>query len=342
MCLAEFQHAGRGRRGRRWIAPLGGGLCLSVGWQFADTPPELSALTLAVGVVARRALAAVAGVDVGLKWPNDLVLDARKLGGILLELTAEAQGGCYVVAGIGINVSLPPESLRTLSDWPRGAIDLATATSGAPPRARRARGELDRRPRGAVRRVRRGGVRAVLRGLARSRLPERPQRHARGCDGHGERHCARHRGRRRAADRDRDRGAPARGLRRRERAERRDAGRDRHRQHADQVGAGRRRPSLEARERRASRLRRTARLRRWPPRFRRTCRVRSSRTSRATPSRASSRSCCASGRASFRSSSPCGRSNSACAARTTIRRGSASIVGSPCSRRITWLPERHA
>ena len=147
VCIAEFQHAGRGRRGRRWIAPLGGGLCLSVGWQFADTPPELSALTLAVGVVARRALAAVAGVDVGLKWPNDLVLDARKLGGILLELTAEAQGGCYVVAGIGINVSLPPESLRTLSDWPRGAIDLATATSGAPPAARRARGELDRRPR---------------------------------------------------------------------------------------------------------------------------------------------------------------------------------------------------
>ncbi len=138
VCIAEFQHAGRGRRGRRWSAPLGGGLCLSVGWQFADTPPELSALTLAVGVVARRALAAAAGVDVGLKWPNDLVLDARKLGGILLELTAEAQGGCYVVAGIGINVSLPPESLRTLSDWPRGAIDLATATSGAPP----ARGAL--------------------------------------------------------------------------------------------------------------------------------------------------------------------------------------------------------
>ena len=74
----------------------------------------------------------------GLKWPNDLVLDARKLGGILLELTAEAQGGCYVVAGIGINVSPAAESLRTLSDWPRGAIDLATATSGAPP----ARGAL--------------------------------------------------------------------------------------------------------------------------------------------------------------------------------------------------------
>ncbi len=77
-------------------------------------PAELSALTLAVGVVVRRVLAAVAGVDVALKWPNDLVLDERKLGGILLELTAEAQGACHVVAGIGLNVALPPESLPSL------------------------------------------------------------------------------------------------------------------------------------------------------------------------------------------------------------------------------------
>ena len=133
VCLAEFQTAGRGRRGRRWLAPLGGGLCLSAGWQFAGAPRDLSALTLAVGVVARRALKDVSGLDVALKWPNDLVLDERKLGGILLELSAEAQGRCYVVAGIGINVALPPQSLSALSDWPRGAVDLATAMRGAPP-----------------------------------------------------------------------------------------------------------------------------------------------------------------------------------------------------------------
>jgi BirA family biotin operon repressor/biotin-[acetyl-CoA-carboxylase] ligase len=134
VCIAEFQHAGRGRRGRRWIAP-----------QFADAPADLSALTLAVGVVVRRAVAAVAGVDVALKWPNDLVLEGRKLGGILLELEGEAQGGCHVVAGIGVNVALPPESLRTLSDWPQGAIDLATATCGTPPaRAALAVGLIDR------------------------------------------------------------------------------------------------------------------------------------------------------------------------------------------------------
>jgi BirA family transcriptional regulator, biotin operon repressor / biotin---[acetyl-CoA-carboxylase] ligase len=133
VCLAEYQTAGRGRRGRRWLAPLGGGLCISAGWQFAGAPRDLAALTLAVGVVARRALAEVAGLDVALKWPNDLALDERKLGGILIEVAAEAQGRCYAVVGIGINVALPPESLAKLSDWPRGAIDLATALRGVPP-----------------------------------------------------------------------------------------------------------------------------------------------------------------------------------------------------------------
>jgi BirA family transcriptional regulator, biotin operon repressor / biotin---[acetyl-CoA-carboxylase] ligase len=133
VCLAEFQTAGRGRRGRRWSTPLGGGICLSVGWQFAGMPAELAALTLAVGVAVRRALARVAGLEVELKWPNDLVCDERKLGGILLEVAAEGHGGAHVVAGIGLNVALPPDLLPSLSDWPRGAIDLATALGGEPP-----------------------------------------------------------------------------------------------------------------------------------------------------------------------------------------------------------------
>jgi BirA family biotin operon repressor/biotin-[acetyl-CoA-carboxylase] ligase len=133
VCIAEFQTAGRGRRGRAWRAPLGAGLCLSAAWQFRETPPQLAALTLAVGVVARRVIADVAGIEVGLKWPNDLVWRDRKLGGVLLELDAEAQGGCHVVAGIGINVAMPDRALAGLSDWPEGAADLATATGGRPP-----------------------------------------------------------------------------------------------------------------------------------------------------------------------------------------------------------------
>ena len=133
VCIAEFQSDGRGRRGRSWRAPLGGGLCLSVGWQFTETPPQLAALTLAIGVVVRRAVAEVAGVDIALKWPNDLVHADRKLGGILVELSAEAHGSCHVVAGVGINVAIPAAKLATLSDWPRGATDLTQATGGGPP-----------------------------------------------------------------------------------------------------------------------------------------------------------------------------------------------------------------
>ena len=133
VCIAEFQTAGRGRRGRRWNAPLGSGIALSVGWQFAGMPAEPSALTLAVGVAVRRALARVAGLTIALKWPNDLVFDERKLGGILLELRAEAHGGAHVVAGIGLNVALPSSLLPSLSDWPRGAVDLQTALGEEPP-----------------------------------------------------------------------------------------------------------------------------------------------------------------------------------------------------------------
>jgi BirA family biotin operon repressor/biotin-[acetyl-CoA-carboxylase] ligase len=133
VCIAEYQTAGRGRRGRAWNVPLGGGICLSAGWQFAGMPAELAALPLAVGVAVRRALERVAGLEIALKWPNDLVCDERKLGGILLELAAEAHGGAQVVAGIGLNVALPAELLPTLSDWPRGAIDLATALGRDPP-----------------------------------------------------------------------------------------------------------------------------------------------------------------------------------------------------------------
>src|SRR5262245_15720819 len=78
--LAECQTAGRGRRERPWYAPPGGALCLSVGWSYGALPHGASALSLAVGVCARRALAAFANSPVQLKWPNDLLAAERKLG----------------------------------------------------------------------------------------------------------------------------------------------------------------------------------------------------------------------------------------------------------------------
>jgi BirA family biotin operon repressor/biotin-[acetyl-CoA-carboxylase] ligase len=131
VCVVEYQHGGRGRRGRVWSAPPGGALCLSVGWHFASPPPDLSALGLAVAVAARRAIDAAAGVAIGVKWPNDLVVDDRKLGGILVELRTDGEG-TQVVVGIGVNVCMPAERLAAVSDWPHGAIDLARATGGRP------------------------------------------------------------------------------------------------------------------------------------------------------------------------------------------------------------------
>lgn len=133
ICLAEYQRAGRGRRGRNWIAPFGSGLCLSAGWAFDEMPKDLSALTLATGLVIRRTLRETVGVGIKLKWPNDLIWGDRKLGGILVELKAESQGSCFIVIGMGLNVSSFPAQLEAESQWSNGAVDLGTATEGRPP-----------------------------------------------------------------------------------------------------------------------------------------------------------------------------------------------------------------
>lgn len=104
--LAEHQSAGRGRRGRSWLAPPGGALCFSCSWSFKSLPAAVSALSLAVGVWTRRALLTLGVEAVQLKWPNDLVTADGKLGGILIELRAEAGGLAQVVIGLGLNVVL--------------------------------------------------------------------------------------------------------------------------------------------------------------------------------------------------------------------------------------------
>lgn len=133
VCLAEFQSGGRGRRGRAWLAPFGRGLCLSVGWQFETQPPDLAALGLAAGVVARRALSDLLILPIQIKWPNDLLFEGKKLGGILVELAAESHGPCHAVVGIGLNVSATPELAGSPGAWLGGAVDLATATGAQLP-----------------------------------------------------------------------------------------------------------------------------------------------------------------------------------------------------------------
>jgi BirA family transcriptional regulator, biotin operon repressor / biotin---[acetyl-CoA-carboxylase] ligase len=104
--LSELQHAGRGRRGRHWIAPFGGSIALSMSWSFTDASRANPTLSLCVGVAIARALGRAGALGIGLKWPNDLWFDDRKMGGVLVEVRAEAGGPAHVVIGVGLNVSL--------------------------------------------------------------------------------------------------------------------------------------------------------------------------------------------------------------------------------------------
>ncbi|HTP40054.1 MAG TPA: biotin--[acetyl-CoA-carboxylase] ligase [Steroidobacteraceae bacterium] len=128
--LAEYQSAGRGRRGRSWLAPPGGALCFSCSWSFGSLPAAASALSLAVGVWTRRALRRLGVTDVQLKWPNDLVTPDGKLGGILIELRAEASGLAQVVIGLGLNVVLDRALREQVRASGTRAVDLQSLGLG--------------------------------------------------------------------------------------------------------------------------------------------------------------------------------------------------------------------
>ena len=113
-CLAEWQSAGRGRRGRNWISPLGGNIYLSQLWRFNSGPAQLSGLSLAAAVAVIKAIHHCGATTAGLKWPNDVLVDGRKLAGILLEINGESNGPTNVIVGIGINVRLPESSLQEI------------------------------------------------------------------------------------------------------------------------------------------------------------------------------------------------------------------------------------
>ena len=102
--LAEAQSAGRGRRGRGWVSTPYHNLVLSIAWTFEGGPSVLAGLSLAAGVAVLRALDAFGVPQAGLKWPNDILLNGRKLAGLLVDLRGEANGPSHVVLGLGLNV----------------------------------------------------------------------------------------------------------------------------------------------------------------------------------------------------------------------------------------------
>ena len=120
---AHIQTHGKGRRGRTWVSQLGASLTFSLLWRFQCGAAALSGLSLAVGVALIRALNALGVNDAQLKWPNDVLVDGKKLAGILIELQGDLEGPSAAVIGIGFNLNLPNKVLQSI-DQP--AIDLAS------------------------------------------------------------------------------------------------------------------------------------------------------------------------------------------------------------------------
>jgi BirA family biotin operon repressor/biotin-[acetyl-CoA-carboxylase] ligase len=128
VCLAEWQSAGRGRRGRAWIAPIGASICFSLLKRFDVGVAALSGLSLVAGIALANALSDCGVTGFGLKWPNDVVVAGRKLAGILVEAGGEFLGPSHAVIGIGVNCRLPV-GLET----GQPTTDLARTCVGAPP-----------------------------------------------------------------------------------------------------------------------------------------------------------------------------------------------------------------
>ena len=107
LCAAEIQNAGRGRRGNEWLCAPHKNIMLSVSWSFSHWPKSITGLGLAVALVVTERLNEDYDLNVKIKWPNDLMIDNRKLGGILIDVAGEASGVCNVVVGLGLNVHQP-------------------------------------------------------------------------------------------------------------------------------------------------------------------------------------------------------------------------------------------
>ena len=116
--LAEHQTGGRGRRGRQWHSPFARNIYLSMGWKFENSLSELGCLSLVTALATARALSRAGLEGHRVKWPNDLLLDGRKLCGCLVEVQGDSQGPCHAVLGVGINVHMPATASTAGIDQP--------------------------------------------------------------------------------------------------------------------------------------------------------------------------------------------------------------------------------
>jgi len=128
-CLAESQSGGRGRRQREWYTTPYRNVALSMGWRFDDGMSGLSGLGIAAGITITRMLhEAGFDTDIGLKWPNDIVWNDSKLGGLLIDVRGEHDGPCLAVLGLGLNLSLSDEDQQNID---QASISLEKIHNGS-------------------------------------------------------------------------------------------------------------------------------------------------------------------------------------------------------------------
>ncbi|MDD2972912.1 MAG: biotin--[acetyl-CoA-carboxylase] ligase [Lachnospiraceae bacterium] len=110
LIVADKQTTGRGRRGRSWESPAGTDIYMTLSLKPEFTPDKASMLTLVMAQAVTNAIEEASGLSSGIKWPNDIVVNGKKVCGILTEMSAELDYIHYVVIGVGINVNLPEVS----------------------------------------------------------------------------------------------------------------------------------------------------------------------------------------------------------------------------------------
>lgn len=121
LVVTEAQNAGRGRLSRGWFSPWGKGIWLSAVLRPPFSPQDAPQCTLMAAVAINKAIREVAGIDCGIKWPNDILFQGRKLVGILTEMSAEMDAINYIVLGMGINVNI------SQSEFPEEISETATS-----------------------------------------------------------------------------------------------------------------------------------------------------------------------------------------------------------------------
>jgi BirA family biotin operon repressor/biotin-[acetyl-CoA-carboxylase] ligase len=126
VCLAEYQDAGRGRRGRQWISPFGSHIYMSMYWSLEQGMSAAMGLSVVAAMAVSDAIKSLYQITVQLKWPNDIYYNGVKLAGILIDLEGQALEPCHCVIGIGLNINMPKKSAEQV-DQPWTDLQSAIA-----------------------------------------------------------------------------------------------------------------------------------------------------------------------------------------------------------------------